>query len=72
MKKPTLDEIEADPMATDKYEASIKASEQYQEVKNQAKDLYIPVFSVKRFLNFIGYESMASGTKGKRTERIEN
>jgi hypothetical protein len=64
-KKPTLDEIEADPMANDKYEASLKASEQYQEVKNQAKDLYIPVFGVKRFLSFIGYESLASGTKAK-------
>jgi hypothetical protein len=63
--KPTLDQIEADPMATDKHEASIKASEQYEEVKNQAKDLYIPVFGVKRFLSFIGYESIASGAKGK-------
>jgi hypothetical protein len=63
--KPTLDQIGADPMATAKHEASIKASEQYEEVKNQAKDLYIPVFSVKRFLSFIGYESIASGTKGK-------
>lgn len=64
-KKPTLDEIEADPMATEKYEASVKASERYQEVKNQAKDLFIPVFGVKRFLNFIGYESLASGTEAK-------
>ena len=64
-KKPTLDEIEADPMATDKYEASMKASEQYREIKDQVKDLFIPVFSVKRFLNFIGYESTASGTRLK-------
>lgn len=62
-KKPTLDEVEADPMAMDKYEASIKALENYQEVKNQAKDLFIPVFGTKRFLNFIGYESLASGKK---------
>ena len=62
-RKPTLDEIEMDPMATDKYEASMKASERYQDVKNQAKDLFIPVFGVKRFLNFIGYESMATGGK---------
>ena len=63
--KPTLDQIEADPMATDKYGASVKASEQYEEVKNQAKDLFIPVFGAKRFLSFIGYESIASGTKEK-------
>jgi len=64
-KKPTLDEIQADPMANEKYEASLRASEQYQEIKNQAKDLYIPVFNLKRFLNFIGYESLAAGTKAK-------
>ncbi|MGD0784638.1 MAG: hypothetical protein ABR969_02370 [Sedimentisphaerales bacterium] len=60
-KKPTLDETEADPMAAEKYDASVKASEKYLEVKNQAKDLYIPIFGLKRFLNFIGYESLASG-----------
>lgn len=64
-KKPTLDEIEADPMATDKYEASLKASAQYQEIKQQVKDLFIPVFSTRRFLNFIGYESTATGTRLK-------
>ncbi len=57
-KKPTLDEIEADPLANEKYEASVKAAEQYKEAKAQAKDLYIPVFNFKRFLNFIGYESL--------------
>ncbi|MGB8226381.1 MAG: hypothetical protein WCE45_05895 [Sedimentisphaerales bacterium] len=64
-KKPTLDEIQADPMATEKYETSVKASERYQEVKNQAKDFSIPVFNTKRFLNFIGYGSLASGKKAK-------
>ncbi len=64
-KKPTLDEIEADPLANEKYEATVKASTRYQEVKNQAKDLYIPVFGLKRFLSFIGYESLAAGTKAK-------
>ncbi|MFA5292863.1 MAG: hypothetical protein WC496_07510 [Phycisphaerae bacterium] len=62
-KKPTLDEIELDPLATEKYEASLKASEKYQEVKTQAKDLFIPIFNLKRFLNFIGYESLATGKK---------
>ena len=64
-RKPTLDEIQADPMANEKYEASVKASDQYQEVKNQAKDLYVPVFSAKRFLNFIGYQSLVTGKKAK-------
>jgi hypothetical protein len=62
-KKPSLDEIEIDPMAMDKYESSMKASERYQDVKNQAKDLYIPIFGTKRFLSFIGYESMATASK---------
>jgi predicted nucleic acid-binding Zn-ribbon protein len=59
-KKPTLDEIEADPLANQKYEDSAKAIEKYNEVKTQAKDLYIPVFNLKRFLNFTGYESLAA------------
>lgn len=59
-KKPTLDEIEMDPMANDKYEASLNAVQRYQDVKEQAKDLYIPVFSIRRFLNFVGYESVAT------------
>ncbi|MFA6425286.1 MAG: hypothetical protein WCW64_03780 [Phycisphaerae bacterium] len=59
-KKPTLDEIEMDPMVNDKYDASLAASKHYQEVKEQAKDLFIPVFGVKRFLNFVGYESVAT------------
>jgi hypothetical protein len=67
-KKPTLDETEADPMAAEKYEASVKASEKYLEVKNQAKDLYIPIFNLKRFLNFIGYDSLASGPKTPQTQ----
>lgn len=64
-KKPTLDEIQADPMANEKYEAALKASQQYQEIKTQAKDLYIPVFNLKRFLTLIGYESLAAGTNSK-------
>ncbi|HBG28925.1 MAG TPA: hypothetical protein DDX75_17710 [Phycisphaerales bacterium] len=63
LQKPTLEEIETDPLANEKYEASVKASERYQEVKAQAKDLYIPVFNLKRFLNFTGYESLAGKTK---------
>ncbi|MHB0946462.1 MAG: hypothetical protein ACYC3B_04785 [Sedimentisphaerales bacterium] len=59
-KKPTLDEIEMDPMANDKYDASLAASKHYQEVKEQSKDLFIPMFGIKRFLNFVGYESVAT------------
>ncbi len=57
--KPSLDDIEMDPMAMDKYEASIKAVKGYQEVRKQAESLYIPIFNLKRFLNFIGYGTIA-------------
>ena len=57
--KPSLDEIEIDPMAMDKYEASIGTLKDYQEVRKQAESLYIPIFNLKRFLNFIGYETIA-------------
>ncbi|MCD4832115.1 MAG: hypothetical protein K8R02_10000 [Anaerohalosphaeraceae bacterium] len=60
LSKPGYDVIESDPMAMDKYEDSLKAYDAYREVKLQAKDLYVPVFGIRRFFNFIGYESMAS------------
>ena len=63
--KPSLDTIESDPMAMDKYEDSLDASEFYKDVKTQAKDLYVPIFGLKRFLNFIGYEAIATGTNTK-------
>ncbi|MEN6385539.1 MAG: hypothetical protein ABFD79_10115 [Phycisphaerales bacterium] len=59
-KKPTLDDIENDPLANEKYEASLKNADKYKATKEQAKDLYIPVFNLKRFLNFTGYESLAA------------
>ncbi|NIA17221.1 MAG: hypothetical protein GWO86_02620, partial [Planctomycetes bacterium] len=58
--KPNLDDMEIDPMAMDKYDKAIKAAAEYREVKKQAKDLYIPVFNLKRFLSFIGYETIAA------------
>ncbi len=60
LSKPGYDVIASDPMAMDKYEESLASYAAYQEVKTQAKDLYVPVFGIKRFLNFIGYGSMAS------------
>jgi hypothetical protein len=47
-------------MAMDKYEKSLKNFENYQQIKEEAKDLYVPVFGLKRFLYFIGYDSVAT------------
>ena len=58
--KPSLDDMEVDPMAMDKYDEAGKASADYREVKEQAESLYIPVFNLKRFLSFIGYETIAA------------
>ena len=57
--KPSLDDMEIDPMAMDKYDKAVKAAGEYREVKKQAESLYIPVFNLKRFLSFIGYETIA-------------
>jgi hypothetical protein len=62
-KKPTLDDVETDPLANEKYEASVAALEKYNEAVKQAKDLYIPIFNLKRFLNFAGYEALAAKSK---------
>ena len=59
LRRPTFDEMEADPMAMEKYEASKRKLEQYELIEQQAKDLWIPVFNTERFLYFIGYKSLA-------------
>jgi len=63
LKKPSLDDVETDPLANEKYEASVAAKEKYNEAIKQAKDLYVPVFNLKRFLNFAGYETLATKSK---------
>jgi hypothetical protein len=63
LKKPTLDDVETDPLANEKYEASVAAKEKYDQATKQAKDMYIPVFNLKRFLNFAGYEALATKSK---------
>ena len=55
--KPTAEEMEADPRAKEKYEASLQKQQEYNEVITQAKTLSIPVFDLERFLDFIGYTS---------------
>jgi predicted nucleic acid-binding Zn-ribbon protein len=60
LRKPTFDEIEEDPLAMQKYEASLREFDYYKQVQAQARTLYIPVFNTERFLYFIGYRTQAT------------
>jgi len=62
-RKPTLDEMELDPMAMEKYEASLQKLADYNEIKSAAQTLWIPVFNYERFLYLIGYKAQ-SGRPG--------
>jgi len=44
----------------EKYEASLQKLAHYNEVKNGAQTLWIPVFNYERFLYFIGYKAQSS------------
>jgi len=57
IQKPTFEELEVDPRAMDKYEASLQQLNYYNQVKSQAQALWIPIFTYERFLYFIGYKS---------------
>ena len=57
--KPTLEQTEIDPMANEKYEKSLTRLAQYNEAKEKANTLRIPIFNYERFLYFIGYKNQA-------------
>ena len=59
LRRPTFEEIEVDPMAMRKYEASLQRLASYKEVLKQAENLAIPIFNTERFLYFIGYKALA-------------
>jgi hypothetical protein len=56
-KKPSFEEMEIDPMAMEKYEASVKKLASYNQVQSQAHDLSIPILNAEKFFCFIGYSS---------------
>jgi NAD-dependent DNA ligase len=56
LKKPTPEDLELDPKAMDKYEASLQRLNRYKDVQSQAQTLWIPIFNYERFLYFIGYK----------------
>ncbi|MHC4394973.1 MAG: BRCT domain-containing protein [Planctomycetota bacterium] len=54
--KPTFEILEVDPMAMEKYEASLQRLADYKLIQNRAGVLHIPLFNAERFLYFIGYK----------------
>jgi hypothetical protein len=60
LQKPTFEQMEADPMAMEKYEASLQRLISYKDVQTQAQNLSIPVFNLERFLYFIGYKTQSA------------
>jgi hypothetical protein len=60
LQKPTFEQMEADPMAMEKYEASLRKLTSYKEVQTRAQTLSIPVFNLERFLYFIGYKTQSA------------
>lgn len=57
--RPTQTELDTDPMAQQRYEASLKAVKTYNDLLEKSVDLGIPVFNQKRFLLLIGYDTLA-------------
>jgi hypothetical protein len=57
--KPTFEVIEVDPMAMEKYQASVQKAAHYNQVQNRAEAFSIPVFNYERFLYFLGYKTQA-------------
>jgi hypothetical protein len=60
LKKPTFEQTEVDPMAMEKYEASLKKLTSYKEIQERAQKLSIPVFNLEKFLYFIGYKTLSA------------
>ena len=57
MLEPTLDQLAVDPTAMEKYNAAKQTNEQYNQIRQRAEALWVPVFSYDRFLHFTGYAS---------------
>ncbi len=60
LKRPTYDQLTIDPLAMDKYEASLARLADYKEVQKQAQALNIPILNYERFLYLIGYKGQSA------------
>ena len=57
--KPTFEQVVIDPLAMDKYEASMERRKNYRLTEERAQDLSIHILNTERFLYFIGYKTQA-------------
>jgi len=60
LRKPSIEEEEIDPRATARHEASLARLSRYNQLRDQALSLWIPVFTYEKFLHFVGYNSQVS------------
>jgi hypothetical protein len=58
--RPTIEDLELDPMAEQKYNEAQERRTQYEQIQNNAQSLSIPIFGYERFLYLIGYKEQAS------------
>jgi hypothetical protein len=58
--EPTPEMQTADPTAKEKYDAARKRNEQYNQIRQRAEALWIPIFNYERFLYFTGYANQTS------------
>jgi hypothetical protein len=56
LQKPTPEELDINPSAMETYNASLERLARYNDLRNQAQTLWIPVFTYDKFLYFIGYK----------------
>lgn len=59
LSRPTMEQMEIDPMAMEKYQKSLARLAKYNDAKDKANTLRIPIFNYERFLYFIGYKSQS-------------
>lgn len=59
LRRPSFDEMEADPLAMEKYNNSVQRLERYKLVQSRAEGLSIPIFNYNRFLHLIGYKAQS-------------
>ena len=57
--EPTSEEIDADPIAEQRYQNSIRNSARYDSIQTAAEILHVPIFNQNRFIHLIGYKSTA-------------